>query len=664
MEEDTSIYKAIIIALILGIIIVIITLIIARPKPETFTELYFNEHEELPKYIKLSKQYNYSFSLANHEKIQTQYNYTITRELYKFNYSCERPNLYLEETNISEYNKFVKKESDVLTRTSKTNDQRLLVKDKEYSLSYNYIARDGIGQIVTRFNDLEGNEKYALIINEDKQVAYFSRNYDINKSVYGEELINIQQGELHNVNIFVSYGNIILKIDNQTIFNNSIDDYSVGFFTFETTKTYAEFSNIILNRPGQKQNINLIFADQKYTTAPLEEKKTDKTIQLYATNEEQNLFTYYITNTSFAFDSYTMEFAFRLYKGNKIEVGIENDYGIQFNRESNQLTINNQTFDAPERSNKTQVHRLKIIVNKDEAEIIFDNEQINRTFTIKNSPGKKPFINLWDSKASIQLLTAKNNKQPILIKYNIPNLNQDIKYAALPGIKLLNETNNIEEENITAEDQKISNEQKEIIMDLFESRKIEWNNYRTKLVYIDPDKNGTVILNFNDIDNDLYTIIIDDKKNTVEISYNYGENFERVIRKIQLNNQITHLLIMDVNKNELEITLDNKVLLRKVIDKASNGILLVDYSDSIKIQRLDVENRESNEVKVYTTTTTTCKPQLIKTYTTKRTATLDDMETKTFYSTLSYDLYPDFDISKVQISLDNGQEIHFWTVRT
>ncbi|MEM4260343.1 MAG: hypothetical protein QXG00_03845, partial [Candidatus Woesearchaeota archaeon] len=635
MNEDESIYNAIIIALVIGILIVILTLIIARPKPETFTELYFNNHKTLPKYIIPTKQYNYSFSIANHEKKQTQYNYTITRELYKFNYSCERPNLYLEETNISGYSKFVEKESSVITRTSKTQNPKLFIKEKEYSLTFNYIVRDGIGQIVTKFNDIEGNEKYAFIINEDKQVAYFSRSYDINKSVYREELISIEKGTLHNVNIYASYGTLILTIDNKTIFNNSIDDYSQGFFTFETTNTYAEFSNILLNREGKKQNINLVFADQEYKIAQLEEKKTERTIQLYATNEEQKNFTYYITNTSFDFNGYTMDFVFRLYKGNKIELGIEKGYGIQYNKETNQITINNETINASEKSKKTQVHRLKIIANNDKAEIFFDNYPLNKTFIIKNPAEKKPFINLWDSKTSIQSLTIKNNKQPILIKYNIPNANQEIKYAALPNIKLLNETNMTEQENDITID-----EQKEIIIDLFESRKIEWQNYRIKLVYIDPEKNGSIILSFNDIDNNLYTIIIDDKKNTVEISYNFGKNFERIIRKIELNDQTTHLLIIDVNKKELEITLDNKILLKKEIDKASDGILLVDYSENIKLQRLDVENRENKNIMVYTTTAV-CKPELVKTYTTKRTAILEDEEKKTFYSTVSYDLYPE-----------------------
>ncbi len=73
--EDDQIYNAIIISLIIGIVIVIVTLVIARPEPESFTELYFNDHQNLPKYSQDS--YNFSFTIHNLENKDINYKYQV-----------------------------------------------------------------------------------------------------------------------------------------------------------------------------------------------------------------------------------------------------------------------------------------------------------------------------------------------------------------------------------------------------------------------------------------------------------------------------------------------------------------------------------------------------------------------------------------------------------
>jgi len=76
--EDDSIYNAIIISLIIGIIIVIATLIIARPEKETFTELYFENHENLPKYSNPDNYYSFKFTIHNVENKDFNYTYRIS----------------------------------------------------------------------------------------------------------------------------------------------------------------------------------------------------------------------------------------------------------------------------------------------------------------------------------------------------------------------------------------------------------------------------------------------------------------------------------------------------------------------------------------------------------------------------------------------------------
>jgi uncharacterized membrane protein len=72
------------IVLVLAAFILIISLPLAvysfTPK-ETFTELYFNNPEGLPRIIKINETNNFSFTIISHEKALKNYKYAITSEL-------------------------------------------------------------------------------------------------------------------------------------------------------------------------------------------------------------------------------------------------------------------------------------------------------------------------------------------------------------------------------------------------------------------------------------------------------------------------------------------------------------------------------------------------------------------------------------------------------
>ncbi len=74
--EDDSIYNVIIISLIIGIIVVIATLVVAKPEKEKFTELYFNNHENLEEYD-YDGEIDFSFTISNFEGEQSEYKYEI-----------------------------------------------------------------------------------------------------------------------------------------------------------------------------------------------------------------------------------------------------------------------------------------------------------------------------------------------------------------------------------------------------------------------------------------------------------------------------------------------------------------------------------------------------------------------------------------------------------
>jgi len=79
MKENT-IYNILIIICIIAILAVTI-LIFTTKKSEPFTELYFENHINLPKTIELNKNYEFYFTINNLENEIFTYNYQITLDL-------------------------------------------------------------------------------------------------------------------------------------------------------------------------------------------------------------------------------------------------------------------------------------------------------------------------------------------------------------------------------------------------------------------------------------------------------------------------------------------------------------------------------------------------------------------------------------------------------
>ncbi|MFH1510244.1 MAG: carbohydrate-binding domain-containing protein [Candidatus Woesearchaeota archaeon] len=80
--EDDSLYNAIIVALVIGIAVVIVTLVVARPPEEYFTELYYTNHTLLQKYIHTNTTYWYSVTIASHENSTFYYYALVSSKVY------------------------------------------------------------------------------------------------------------------------------------------------------------------------------------------------------------------------------------------------------------------------------------------------------------------------------------------------------------------------------------------------------------------------------------------------------------------------------------------------------------------------------------------------------------------------------------------------------
>ena len=78
--NENKIYSLLLIVCIIGIIVVTV-LILINKQTEPFTELYFEDHQSLPKEIELGKEYFFEFTIHNLENKRTEYLYEIKQEI-------------------------------------------------------------------------------------------------------------------------------------------------------------------------------------------------------------------------------------------------------------------------------------------------------------------------------------------------------------------------------------------------------------------------------------------------------------------------------------------------------------------------------------------------------------------------------------------------------
>lgn len=86
-NNNDDLYKAIIVACVIGIAITLVFVIFMRAEilgGEGFSELYFNEHRGLPAEMEINNTYNISFTLTNHELETTRYIYEVDSKIDKF----------------------------------------------------------------------------------------------------------------------------------------------------------------------------------------------------------------------------------------------------------------------------------------------------------------------------------------------------------------------------------------------------------------------------------------------------------------------------------------------------------------------------------------------------------------------------------------------------
>jgi len=78
MSEEKTVTYAIIAACIIGIVVVAVLVFTYTSTSESFSELYFEDHTELPRIAIVGEEEEFAFTIVSHETGATSYNYTVS----------------------------------------------------------------------------------------------------------------------------------------------------------------------------------------------------------------------------------------------------------------------------------------------------------------------------------------------------------------------------------------------------------------------------------------------------------------------------------------------------------------------------------------------------------------------------------------------------------
>jgi len=658
-DEDDSLYNAMIWALSIGIVIVIITLFLTRPAPESFTELYFNNHTSLPEYTAINQTIPFSFTLHNLENANKTYNYTISTEFYNIDYSCERPELWLEAVNTS----------DVPTRITETNDPALLLKEQNYSISFNYEIKTG-DKIAFKIVDIHNNPKYTILIDYDKNRLFYITNTN---TVVSSEILN--KTNLHSFNLRVTQKNTTLKLDGETYIFNTSKDYTKGFIQLETIDTYAEFTNVAITRQDTREPITVQIAESQYTAYELTNNNNT-----YSSENPINL------------TSYTVKATFRTLSANMI-LTLRNNMTITYDKDKSTVSINelntSKSYYVVQNASRT-INDLSAKVTNDSIDIYYNDNfvsSINNTNTTIT-----PSISFEN--ITINDFYVRSDDSPITIRYTLPNPKEKtVGILTIDTLKYFKETNSTTDTpsiyNITSG---LNEQEKSSLEAYLEMARMNFTNYRTTIVYGDKNRTENFNIALLNTDQTIYAIAINGKNKTLTITYYNASSMLQIEKPnvsiiskntliIGVNNTYalqtekynvsifsTNTLIIDVKNSTLSVNMNDKNLFNKKITKYTRGYTLFDYGN-VTLFTAQTENRDNGKILLFKRQTNiACNPILINNYIYANNITIPDKGYASINASAS--LNQTFDIAKVQISLNNNQEtvnnsnssqeIHYW----
>lgn len=600
-HPDEPVYTILIIMLLVGAAIIITTAFLTRQAPEPYTELYYNDHIELPEYVNLDTGYDYSFSIHNLENTDKTYNYTVTTEYYALDYSCESPELWL-------------------TNKTETDDPALYIREERYGLGFDYDIKKG-NKISLSLVEPKGREIYTIYIENDK-IWMDDKKFNITK----------KEGP-HRLRMSVDPTYIKVVIDSQIYRFSTPKEYTHGYIQLQTYDTYAEFTSMYIERGTDIDMDKGIEKDSRY---PIYVKLADA---IYHEQILMNTTGKYYVGTPINLTSYTVKTSFRL---NAVSLDLRENVKIISDKNILMVTENNvtKTFKV----DSGTVNTITTKVTNKSIQIYYNDEYVT---SIGNN-GTEITPQITYSNATIDDFYVKSDDAPLTIKYKIP-YSRDIN-SNLITVETLKYISGASEYNPTFTNITEGLINDVSIRELMEQEKITTENYRITTSYIDAD--GRLKMALAGLGGNIYSIVIDDGKARIQYTSDNRSQTEEVNVTILNNND----MYVDARNGTLAFYFNSKrIFSQKAI--TTGGILLFDY-DNVTLTSAKLQDRNTGEIITYQEQQSECTPILVKRYSYKDGIYLPDKGTATINGTSAFN--QTFDIAKVQVSLDNGQEIHYW----
>ncbi|MBN2423045.1 hypothetical protein JXB41_07515 [Candidatus Woesearchaeota archaeon] len=243
-KKKEKLYSILIYAMIIGLVITFIATYYFRVyvygRKDSFTELYFPEPDSLPNWIKLNKEYNFSFGIRSNENSSADYRYNYGIELYNLydeiesKYKClskYRDKIYLTWTNETGNFSLINK-----TKQFPEIEDLIVYPDYEKKLNWSQYTMQtgfsqplGLGRVVIFFRN-ETDIKYFITIDEQENYTTFN-----GKITYRG--IDLHKGN-NDIMIVVLDNRIKMYLNKDIVINEKSDDLYDGSFGFYTNDAY------------------------------------------------------------------------------------------------------------------------------------------------------------------------------------------------------------------------------------------------------------------------------------------------------------------------------------------------------------------------------------------------------------------------------------------
>ena len=117
-------------------------------------------------------------------------------------------------------------------------------------------------------------------------------------------------------------------------------------------------------------------------------------------------------------------------------------------------------------------------------------------------------------------------------------------------------------------------------------------------------------------------------------------------------------MVIDETNGTVTVNINDKTLTTPQLTNATNGLVAFDYQN-ITLLSAQAEDKDSNTIRIYKRQTNPeCNPILVNRYIYNNDTTILDKHAISINGFVKFN--ESFDIAKVQIDLDNGEEVHFW----